>query len=271
MPAGSPGARTGVAGRWNDGRMDLGYRLIVAVCRLAFRWLGLRFRVTGLHNVPRRGGALLAINHTAHVDFVFAGFGVLKANGRLVRFMAKKSIWQHPVAGAVMRMCRHIPVDRQAGAEGYRLAVESLLDDQLVGIYPEATMSRSFEVKELKTGAVRMAQETGRPIIPTIVWGSQRLWTKDHHRNVTRSGIPVHIAFGEPIHVRAGDDVTATTQQLRRVMARLLDEVIAGYPAMTGDDLVFQPRRWGGTAPTPTEAYDRDLADMTRTTDEWTR
>lgn len=251
--------------------MDLGYRLIVALCRIAFRWMGLRFRITGLRNVPRRGGALIAINHTAHVDFVFAGLGVLKADGRLVRFMAKKSIWQHPVAGAVMRMCRHIPVDRRAGAEGYRLAVEALLDDQLVGIYPEATMSRSFEVKELKTGAVRMARETGRPIIPTIVWGSQRIWTKDHPRDFSRSGIPVHIAFGSSIHVGPKDDIAAATRQLRLAMARLLDEVIAGYPAMTGADLAFLPRRWGGTAPTPAEAYDRDLADMTRTRDEWTR
>ena len=74
--------------------MDLGYRALIAVLRLAFRWLGLRFRITGMRNVPDRGGAVLAINHTAHVDFIFAGYGVLKANRRLVRFMAKKSIWQ---------------------------------------------------------------------------------------------------------------------------------------------------------------------------------
>ncbi|QGF23081.1 lysophospholipid acyltransferase family protein [Raineyella fluvialis] len=251
--------------------MDLGYRLIVALCRVVFRWMGLRFRITGLHHVPRRGGALLAINHTAHVDFLFAGFGVLKANGRLVRFMAKKSIWQHPVAGRVMRMCRHIPVDRASGAAGYALAVEALLDDQLVGIYPEGTMSRSFEIKQLKTGAVRMARDTGRPIIPTIVWGAQRIWTKDHPRDFSRSGIPVHIAFGAPLDVGPGDDIAAATQELRRAMARLLDEVIAGYPTMTGADRAFLPHRWGGTAPTPAESYDRDLHDMTRTADEWTR
>ncbi|WOP19368.1 lysophospholipid acyltransferase family protein [Raineyella sp. LH-20] len=251
--------------------MDLGYRLIVALCRIAFRWLRLRFRITGLHHVPRHGGALLAINHTAHVDFVFAGLGVHRANGRLVRFMAKKSIWQHPVAGAVMRMCRHIPVDRRAGAEGYLLAVEALQAGRLVGIYPEATMSRSFEIRALKTGAVRMARETGCPIIPTIVWGAQRIWTKDHPRDFSRSAIPVHIAFGTPIQVRPGDDIGVTSRELRRAMSRLLDEVIAGYPAMTGDDLAYLPRRWGGTAPTPAEAYDRDRADMTRTRDEWTR
>ncbi len=252
--------------------MDLGYRLLVTVIRLGFRWLGLRFRITGMRNAPDRGGAILAINHTAHVDFVFAGFGVLKANRRLVRFLAKKSIWQHPVAGLVMRMCGHIPVDRAAGAEGFRLAVEALQAGRIVGVYPEGTLSRSYEIKtDLKTGAVRMAQETGCPVIPTIVWGAQRIWTKDHPRNLTRARIPVHIAYGAPIHVRPDDDVAEANATLRAAMATLHDEVLAGYPAMTEADLAFLPARWGGTAPTPAQAYDKDLADMTRTTDEWTR
>ncbi|SDB95802.1 1-acyl-sn-glycerol-3-phosphate acyltransferases [Raineyella antarctica] len=251
--------------------MDLGYRLLVGLIRICFRWLGLRLRITGLRNVPDHGGVVLAINHTAHVDFIFAGFGVVKANGRLVRFMAKKSIWQHPVAGRVMQMCRHIPVDRAHGGEGLRLAIEALEDGQVVGVYPEGTSSRSFEVKELKTGAVRMAQATGSPIVPTIVWGAQRMWTKDHPRNLTRSHIPVHVAYGTPIHVRPEDNVAEVTRRLREAMARLLDDVIAEYPPMTGEDLAFLPARWGGTAPTPEQAHGRDLSDSLRTKDEWTR
>ncbi len=251
--------------------MDLGYRALIAAIITAFRVLGLRFRLTGLRHVPRHGGAVLAINHTAHVDFIFAGFAVYKANRRLVRFMAKKSIWSSPLAGTIMRMCGHIPVDRHAGAEGYRLAVEALRAGRIVGVYPEATLSRAFEIKELKTGAVRMAAETGAPILPTIVWGAQRIWTKDHPRNFSRSQIPVHVAVGAPTHVRPDADVHAATEHLREVMRAMLDEVIAGYPPMTGPDLAFQPARLGGTAPTPAEAYARDHADMVRTTDEWTR
>ena len=251
--------------------MDLGYRALIAAIIAAFRVLGLRFHLTGLRHVPRHGGAILAINHTAHVDFVFAGFAVHKANRRLVRFMAKKSLFDHPVTGIVMRMCGHIPVDRHAGAEGYRLAVETVHSGQIVGIYPEATLSRSFEIKDLKTGAVRMAAETGAPILPTIVWGAQRIWTKDHPRNFSRARIPVHVAIGDPIHVRPDEDVHTATEHLHETMQAMLDEVIAGYPPPAGPDLAFQPARLGGTAPTPAEAYDRDHADMVRTTDEWTR
>src|SRR5699024_1297803 len=108
---------------------------------------------------------------TPCLDFVFAGLAGRKSR-RLVRFMAKKSIWQHRVAGPIMRGLKHIPVDRKAGAGSLAEASERLRQGQIVGVYPEATMSRSFEIKELKSGAARMAQDTGVPIVPTIVWGA---------------------------------------------------------------------------------------------------
>lgn len=251
--------------------MDLGYRMITVGARIVFAAWGLKFRFTGLRAIPDSGGALLAINHTSHVDFLMAGAAVHRANRRLVRFMAKKSIWQHPVAGRIMRMCRHIPVDRAAGAGAVPMVADALRRGELVGIYPEGTMSRAFEIKPLKTGAVRMAQASGRPLIPTIVWGAQRLITKDHPRNLRRRGIPIHVAFGDPLHVGPDDDVVATSEHLRTVLQTMLDEVIAAYPPMTGADLVFHPARLGGHAPTLAQAHDADLADATRTVDGWNR
>ena len=64
---------------------------------------------------------------------------------------------------------------------------------------PEATISRSFELKDFKTGAARMALEAGVPTVPLIVWGAQRIWTKDHPRNVGYKKIPVIVAAGRPL------------------------------------------------------------------------
>ncbi len=247
--------------------MDLGYRAAAAIAWAGIHWTGARLRITGLRNIPDRGPAVIAINHTALVDFLFAGVGVQKANGRPVRFLAKHTIWQRPVAGRIMRICRQIPVDRSHGAQGLRRALDALATGDLVGIYPEATPSRSFELKHFKTGAVRMAQQTGCPIIPTIVWGAQRIWTKDHPRNLSRSHIPVRVAYGRPLQVGPEEDVVAATAKLRATMARMLDDVIAEYPPMTGTDLAFLPARWGGTAPTPAQAYARDLAEMQQARD----
>ena len=71
---------------------------------------------------------------------------------------------------------------------------------ELVGVYPEATISRSFELKEFKTGAARMALEAQVPIVPLIVWGAQRMWTKDHPRSsLGRNKIPMTVSVGEPL------------------------------------------------------------------------
>ena len=75
-----------------------------------------------------------------------------------------------------------------------RVAVERLRAGELVGVYPEATISRSFELKEFKSGAARMARDADVPIIPMIVWGAQRMWTKDHPRNMGRKKIPITVA-----------------------------------------------------------------------------
>ncbi|MGE9806967.1 MULTISPECIES: lysophospholipid acyltransferase family protein [unclassified Janibacter] len=249
--------------------MEPGYQSVIVAARTAFFAQGLSFRVRGEEHVPKTGGAIMAINHTGYLDFLYAGLAARKS-GRYVRFMAKKSIWSHRWAGKVMRSLKHIPVDRQAGVAAFQMAVQRLKDGEIVGVYPEATMSRSFEIKELKTGAVRMAQLAGVPILPTIVWGAQRVWTKDNPKNLKRSNIPIFVTVGEPFHIAKGENAKDATLRLREVMRTMLDESIAAYPEMTGSDLAFLPARFGGTAPTPEEAFAHDERDMKRTKDEFT-
>src|SRR6201999_299738 len=100
---------------------------------------------------------------------------------------------QVKVVNFLIKHTRTIPVDRNAGAGAYAVAVERLREGELVGVYPEATISRSFELKEFKTGAARMALEAQVPIIPIIVWGAQRAWTKDHPRALGRKRFPMTV------------------------------------------------------------------------------
>ena len=246
------------------------YRLVIILARTLFLINGYRFTLRGEGHVPRKGGAVMAINHTGFLDFVFAGLAARKSQ-RWVRFMAKKSIWQHRIAGPIMRGLKHIPVDRHAGAGALAEATTRLREGQVVGVYPEATMSRSFEIKELKSGAARMAQQAGVPILPTIVWGAHRVWTKDVPKRLGRTRTPIHITVGDPIHVGPEDDVAEVTETLRAEMKRLLDETIAAYPEPKGEDLRFHPARLGGTAPTYEEAYSKDLSDMRRKKDQFTK
>ena len=103
-----------------------------------------------------------------------------------------------------MRAMQHIPVDRKAGTAAFESAVRALKDGEVVGVFPEATISTSFTVKDLKAGVARMAVESGVPIIPAAVWGGQRIATKGH-KVVFRRGVPVTVILGEPIVAEPGE------------------------------------------------------------------
>jgi 1-acyl-sn-glycerol-3-phosphate acyltransferase len=241
---------------------DVVYPPVIAVARGLFAALGLKFTITGTEHIPPTGGAVMAINHVGYLDFTFAGLAARPAK-RLVRFMAKDEVFRHSISGPLMRGMKHIPVDREAGTASFRAALTALKGGEIVGVFPEATISRSFEIKDFKSGAVRMARSAGVPILPTIVWGSQRVWTKGRPRNFGYSRTPIHIAVGEPIAVPPKGDPDAITAELRERMTALLHQVQAAYPDQPrgDDDRWWLPARLGGTAPTPDEAATLDATD----------
>lgn len=242
------------------------YTPVIALARAVFRGLGLKFTISGAENVPRTGGAVMAVNHVGYLDFTFAGLAARPA-GRLVRFMAKKEVFDHRVSGPLMRGMKHIPVDRHGAAgDSYRIAVQALRDGEIVGVFPEATISLSFELKQFKTGAVRMAQAAEVPILPCVVWGSQRVFTKGRKKDLTR-GTPIRVVVGEPFTPDPSADPVAVTADLKARMQLLLDEARASYAGgpRTPDDTWWIPARLGGTAPTLEQAALRQAeADRAR-------
>ncbi|MDP1876994.1 MAG: lysophospholipid acyltransferase family protein [Actinomycetota bacterium] len=230
---------------------ELVYRPIILTARTLFAALGLKLDMVGIENTPRSGGAVLAINHTSYLDFALGGLSAHYSHHRLVRFMAKDGIFKHPVAGPLMRGMKHIPVDRDAGSAAFRDAVAALKAGELVGVFPEATMSRSFEIKEIKNGAVRMARAADVPLIPMIIFGGARLLSygvKDFSR-----GKPICITVGEPMPIPRGVDPDVVTEQLHARMAELLDATIDRYPDKPAGAW-WIPARRGGSAPTLEEA-----------------
>ena len=238
---------------------DVTYPPIIVTAKTAFRALGQRFQMTGTENVPRDGGVLLAYNHIGYVDFIYGGFAA-NPSGRLVRFMAKRELFDHAWVGPLMRSLHHIEVDRGEGVASFHTAVDYLRQGEAVGIFPEATISRAMELKEFKTGAVRIAAEAGVPLVPVILWGTQRMMTKDHPRDFSR-GKTIAIKVGEAMHP-TGEDPVAETAELRARMSRMLDEAIAEYPASEQPPgSWWLPASHGGTAPTLEEAAALDAAE----------
>jgi 1-acyl-sn-glycerol-3-phosphate acyltransferase len=158
------------------------------------------------------------------------------------------------IVNFVIKHTGAIPVDRKAGAAAYNEAVRVLQAGELVGVYPEATISRSLELKDFKSGSARMALEAQVPIIPMIVWGTQRIWTKDHPRDIGRSNIPIIVRIGKPLApIGTPSELDAA---LRASMTTILHEVQELYPHPAG--AYWVPQRLGGGAPTPAEAIRLD-------------
>ena len=241
---------------------DLPYYTMIGLGHTWFRVMDFRFRISGQEHVPRTGGAVLAINHISYVDFLMAGYGA-RASKRITRFMAKREAFDHPLTGPLMRGCGHISVDRADGQGSYDEAVRRLRDGEVVGLFPEATISRSFLVKELKTGAVRMAAAAEVPLVPVVLWGTQRLYTKDHPRDLSR-GKTISVTMGAPLDPTGGTAVERTAL-LRRTMSTMLDEAIRAYPPEEQPPgSWWLPAAYGGSAPTPEEAAALDREELRR-------
>jgi len=228
---------------------ELVYAPVIGIVKSFWKFLGLQFTIHGEANIPRTGPAIMAINHVGYLDFAIAGTAALPSQ-RYVRFMAKREIFDHPVAGPLMRGMRHISVDRSNGAPSFSAALKALKSGEIVGVFPEATISKSFELKEMKSGVIRLAAESGAPILPTIVWGSQRIWTKGLPRNISRGRTPITVKVGEPLLVTPEQAIDHSLSELRSRMEKLLAVAQSDYP----DSPIGQrwaPARLGGTAPTP--------------------
>jgi 1-acyl-sn-glycerol-3-phosphate acyltransferase len=241
---------------------DRPYRLVIRLALVVFRLLRFRFDVRGSEHVPATGGAVICSNHVSYLDFTFLGLAALPQH-RLVRFMAKISVFANRFPGPLMRAMHHIPVDRKAGAAAFDLAVRALKDGEVVGVFPEATISSSFRLKELKAGAARMAIDAAVPVLPAAVWGGQRLFTK-HHPIDLRRGVAVTVVLGEPIRPEPGEEPRELLQRIRAAMEALLDEAQRTYPQPPAgpEDLWWQPAHLGGTAPTLEEAARLDRSDV---------
>jgi 1-acyl-sn-glycerol-3-phosphate acyltransferase len=239
------------------------YTIVIGLVLGIFRVMRWDVRVTGAEHVPATGGGVVATNHVGYLDFVFGGYGVRQQGKRRLRFVAKREVFDNRFSGPLMRAMGHIPVDRGGATHiAMREVGEALEAGDLVGMFPEGTISRSFVPLAGRPGAVRMAMGAGVPLIPGAVWGTQRIYTKGRKPTPARGAV-VTVSFGPPIAYTAADDPLEVHERLmaaiRELVARAQDE----YPQAPSspDDAWWQPAHLGGSAPTVEEAERRAAED----------
>lgn len=190
-------------------------------------WMHLE--IEGAQHLRAPGGALLASNHRSYLDPLIIGF-VGAEVGRPVRFLSKKEVTDPPIVGPITTALGAIRVDRGTGDDApLAQAAAALQAGELVAVFPQGTIPRgpAFFQPELegKTGAARLALETGTPLTPVGLWATEQAWPR-------ASRVPYVLNVADPprIRVRVGEPFTPTGDDPVAVTAELMDRIVDLLP-----------------------------------------
>ena len=207
----------------------------------------------GQDKVPQSGGVIFVVNHISNADPLAVG-QFLAFSGRWPRFLAKASVFQIPLIGRIIAACGQIPVQRGSAQSKDALvaAAQAIEQGRALVIYPEGTITYDPELWPMKgkTGAARLAFQTGCPVVPIGQWGAQELMPGRKPR------FP-KLLPRKTLRVAAGDPVPLDDLRSRPITAAILDE--ATTRAMDAITVLVAELR---EATPPTQRYD-PRTDMT--------
>ena len=213
-----------------------------------------KFTVTGEENLPTEGGFLLVSNHLSNVDPLCLCWYFMKRN-TAVRFLAKKSMFSVPVFGWIIKGMGLIPVNRDSNPSAVLAPTrEALTAGEVVGIYPEGTLTRDPDhwPMEFKSGAARLALDTGVTVIPLSQWGPQDIMAPYNAKGMDmRPGRRISYHFGAPVDLSdlIGPAGSEDHDAVNAATARILQAVREGVGQLRGlpvPDSVWDPATQAG-------------------------
>src|SRR5215813_11953145 len=208
-----------------------------------------RIHIIGRENANRAGGFLLAANHISHFDPFLIGLSMR----RKIDWMTMAEFFRPPALGFFLRSIDAFPAERdRADLKTIRTAIERLKSGRIVGIFPEGGIrdgARSLlEGAPLRPGAATLTQIADVPIVPCVILGTDRLYSKNQWLPFRRT--PVWIAFGNPISASPKLQKSHARERIESELAAafkdLYEELRAEF-RLTTDDLPHSPRERTGS------------------------
>ena len=210
--------------------LGLSFRFAVGVIWPFMRTM-VKWEFTGLEKLAEaEGGIVVAPNHVSWFDPPVVAYALWEAD-RPPRFLGKEAVFRVPVFGQIIAHAGQIPVYRESAdaSSAIRDALVALDRGECVVVYPEGTMTRDPDLWPMsgKTGAVRLALASGRPLFPMAQWGSHlvmRPYVKEFKILPRKT---IKIAVGDPIDLSDLAHATPTADALHEGTERLMDAITA--------------------------------------------
>jgi 1-acyl-sn-glycerol-3-phosphate acyltransferase len=208
-----------------------------------------RIHVIGRENANRAGGFLLASNHISHFDPFLLGLRVR----RKIDWMTMAEFFRSPALGFFLRLIDAFPAERdRADLKTIRTAIDRLKAGRIVGIFPEGGIrdgARSLlEGAPLRPGAATLAQIANVPVVPCVILGTDRFYSKKQWLPFRRT--PVWITFGKPIscfpELQKSQARERIESELAAAFRNLYSELREKF-RLTTDDLPKSPRERTGS------------------------
>ncbi|WP_082177698.1 lysophospholipid acyltransferase family protein [Arthrobacter sp. RIT-PI-e] len=218
----------------------------------------------GQEKLPRDTGMIVCPNHVTEIDPIVIGHFLFN-QGVMPHFLAKASLFGLPVIGGILRTIKQIPVERSTTGANQSLeaARAALADGGGIIIYPEGTLTRDPDLWPMKgrTGAARLALQTGAPVVPVAHWGAHEVFPRYAKRFHVFPRKRARVLVGDPVDLSEFRGAPLTRTTLDAATARILDAITELLVELRGQDAPAE--RWD-PADKGRERTGRDAAAGTR-------